>query len=107
MKIKLKSNEWYFKGLPHFIVVEVRIRQFKMFKAVQILSESATRRITERLKGDFEKESNLIKQIQKERLQLREHKLDGELHQYIDDNYEDLNRLLTQVINHLNKGVNK
>lgn len=48
---------------------------------------------------------DLIRQILKERMQLREHKLDGELHQYIDDNYGDLDRLLLRIINHLTKGA--
>jgi hypothetical protein len=49
--------------------------------------------------------SDLIRQILKERSQLQDHKDHGELHQYIDDNYGDLDRLLLRIINHLTEGV--
>lgn len=47
----------------------------------------------------------LIRQIIAEREHLRDHVQHKELHQYIDDNYGDLDRLLLRIINHLTKGV--
>jgi hypothetical protein len=49
--------------------------------------------------------ADLIRQILNERSQLQDHKEHGELHQYIDDNYGDLDRLLLRIINHLTKGA--
>lgn len=46
----------------------------------------------------------LLRQVLKERSQLREHAKDGELHTYIDDNRSDLDQLLSRIINQLTKG---
>lgn len=47
----------------------------------------------------------LLKRFIVEKLQLEEHMENGELHQYIDDNADDLLQLFTMMIKILAKGV--
>lgn len=53
-------------------------------------------------------DQQLLKQIIKEKYQIIDHRQDGELHQYIDDNADDLVSLLDQCIRAIAlKGVEK
>lgn len=49
----------------------------------------------------------LIQRFQRELSQLEDHKQHGELHQYIDDNADDLQRLFTRAIQLLSKGADQ
>lgn len=51
--------------------------------------------------------NELMKRLISERSQLEDHILHNELHQYIEDNADDLHTLLSHVINHLSKGEDK
>lgn len=46
----------------------------------------------------------LIQRFQRELSQLEDHIAHGELHQYIDDNADDLQRLFSRAIQLLSKG---